>query len=439
MMNPQINLFSKSLLFFIATALYAQTNVPLLSLSDALDLGAKANTTYQRVHSANVMAQNDVTTARTTLLPTLAYTSNLNTVGPNFKGEPDLNPATHTAYNTWFTNTIGATWTLFDGLGSWNNLSSRKTTQSAVETHGDYLTSQIHAQIMLAYYDISRQQSILHLRHESLNFSDERLTIAKSNHNIGAASLLNEQQAILDRNADSTAMLVQILNAAQSHRQLNWLLARDAETAFSVDSVIPVDSSLQRDDLWAKTLEHSQPLAEARLRAQAASLDYHTALGSVLPTVQAFANYEFLNQYGDPAVGAPSTSINNQGLIVGVTLTMPLFEGGKSVAKVSNAHEAQVLADIQVQETTQQLARDFAQAFAAYQQSIETLKLQEDNFAVAESTLALAMGQFRIGALSTLDLRSIQVSQQAAGNALYTARFDAKNTEIAVKLLAGIL
>jgi len=427
-----MRLLSCFTLAMFASLGYSQS---MLTLADALQYSETGNTTVQRTRSANVTAQNDVTNAQSSLLPSVIWTTDANRVGPNFGGDPDLNLSTRTAYKTRITNTLGAKWTIFDGLGSWANLDSRKINMQATEAHGITLASQVRAQIAVAYFDVSRQQSLQQLRQEALLFSGERLTLAMAKRKIGAGMLLDEQQATLDRNTDSLAWLKAQNAAQQSKRQLNWMLGREVETSFRVDSVIPVDSTLRRDELWIMIRNNSPALREAQLREQAAKSDVRTAWGSVMPSLLAYANYTFLNQYSNPI--APTSSAN-QGLLVGLTLTMPLYEGGKSVAKLGSARESQTLAEIQLHEVEQQLQRDFAQAYADYTQSIAALKLAEANDVLAKSSLELAMGQYKLGALTSFDLRRIQDSEQVAGNAYYTARFDAMAATIQVKLLAGL-
>ena len=422
-------------MLFFAAATYAQNDSSVLSLSEALALGDKNNLAVQVGNQNKQSAQNDLQNAQSSLYPSLTFTSDLSRVGPNFRGDPYLNAASRGSYQTKWSNVLGARWTLFDGMASWTSIDARKKQLGATTAHNDLLIAQLHLQITLTYYDIAQQQSLYALRQQALQVSQERLRIAQAKRTMGAATLLEEQQAQLDRNADSSVVLHQILILSQSKQQLNWLLVRAYDSPLQVDTLLAIDTSLVREALWKQVQDNSPALREGRLRVQVAQTESKTAQATLFPIVQAYANYNFLDQFDNPST---PTEAHNQGLLFGLNLSIPVFEGGRSSIRLSNAKISVQQATLQQQQLENQLQHDFNEAFNSYEQSLCTWKLEVENDSLAATALELAMGQFKIGALSSLDLRRVQESRATAGTNLYSARFQAKSAELALRYLAGL-
>ena len=417
---------------------YAQTNsaesLPLLPLSEALRLGQASNLSLQKSAAQVNIANNDLSAARGSQLPSLSLLSDYGRVGPNFKGDPMLNPASRTQYDVAWKTGISAKWVVFDGFAAWANVDSRRAALEAAMARGITQGQLVNAQVSLAYHEVVRQQALHTLRSESFAVTQERLRIASARHKLGVTGVLDEQQATLDRNADSAAWLKSGLALQQARRQLNSWLARDPETPFRADSLVALDSGLDRAALLALAKQNSPALKEARIKLEATKADAKVAAAIFYPNVALYAGYNFLEEYsGDH----PGTNVHAQGTLYGVQLSMPLYEGGRSSAAIKSADEQVRLAEFNLRELELKLENDFAQAYAQYAQALAGLALEESNAGLADSALAMAMGQYRIGAIASVDLKRVQDSQLEARSRAVSARFDAKAAEILVKWLAG--
>jgi len=423
-------------LLVLPAALAFSQDAPRLSLEQALALAQVDNTALLRSRSQTIQAHSDLAQARGPLWPTLSVLSDFSRLGPNLAGDRRYNPSSafKAAYDDQWATTFSARWSVFDGFAARYTSASRQGLEDAAKARESGQELSTSAQVTVAYREVSRQQLLLQVRVEGLQVSQERLVVAHGRASAGTASLLDEQQAQLSDNTDSATLLKQTLSLSQARRQLNWLLGRDPETPFQVEDSIPLPPLPPRDELLREARDHSPSLAEARAREASAAADIKAQRAEFLPTLSIYSNYAFLNQLHD---SSPPPNAYWQSLQYGVQLSMPLFEGGKSVAKRRGLEEAYRQSQIAVREAELALARDLAQAYAAAEQAQTNQDLAARNAELAGKTLELALLQYRVGALAGVDLDRIQQSASEARSNAVSARCDAATAQVQLYLLAG--
>ncbi|HSQ43009.1 MAG TPA: TolC family protein [Fibrobacteraceae bacterium] len=424
----------KWFLILAVTSALAQSD-SVLTLDAAMQLILERNPTIQETHISNRQARNDVAATRGALLPTFSLNSDVSRVGPDFESGPDLNQATRTTYRTKWLTTLGATWTLFDGLSNWRTHQQRKSQAKAIQAHGKLVEQQSRLAISSVYLAVVQQQSLLRLQKQMLTISRERLTIVQTRRSIGSASLLEEQQALLDCHADSMALLEQDYAFAQSRRQLNQLLDRDLEFPFEVEPSFFLDSLPDEDSLWRLAQNYAPSMAEARLQVLASQSALQASQGTLFPSLKAYANYNFMEEYGHRL---DSADVHDHGFLVGLALSMPLYDGGQKRAQRQQAREHLSLAKIQEHQAERQFLWDFEQAKQQYRQARVLLELSRENDSLASVATDLALAQYRMGAISSLDLRQAQEKRLNFGVALVNAQYHAKNAELQRKSLCGL-
>jgi outer membrane protein TolC len=77
--------------------------------------------------------------------------------------------------------------------------------------------------------------------------------------------------------------------------------------------------------------------------------------------------------------------------------------------------------------------------FRSYQNNLELVDLERDNLSNAEQTLDIALERFRLGTISSLELREAQRSFLESENRLINSQFEAKVAETELLRLSGEL
>lgn len=426
----------KAALFLFPALAWCQESAPRLSLDDALAMAREGNTSILRARSQSAQAQADLSAANGALWPSLSALSDLGRLGPNFPGDPRYNPSSafRSAADDQWSTSLSARWVVFDGLATLSSRQSRRGLATAAQARESWQNLSIPAQVAVAYHEISRQQVLVEAAALDLSVSEERLSIARSRLEVGTVSVLDRQQAQLDDNSDSSALLRQKLSLYQSRRQLNWLLGRDPEIPFRVDDSIPLLPLPPRDELLREAKDRSPVLAEAKAMESAAAADERGSLAAFLPSLDLYTNYAILDQFRDDH---PPANTSWQSWQYGVQLSVPVFDGGASLARNRGLHEAFRQAQINMRETELALDRDLSQAYAAAEQALVNEDLESRNAELADNTLKLALVQYKLGALSGIDLRRVQETNLQARSGAISARTDASAAQIQLFLLAG--
>jgi outer membrane protein TolC len=408
----------------------------ILSLQDALTLVQGQNLKVLAQAPVRRLSALQIDNAQASLWPTLSLTSDLSRPGPNLGGDPMLNAASRSQYETSWRTNLAFKWVVFNGFGNWENLELAKVSASTTQARSEVELLQIRSQVASTYWEVARNQELHKLRLLNLERSSELLRIAQAKRAIGAGTLLESRQAELDRNADQSAELKQRLSVRQSQRNLNALLNRDLETEFQVDSLAPMDTSLSKDALLASMQQNHPILKAAQLSEKASETGIRVAGSDWYPEVSVYANYNLLEQFNDQN---PPPDLHRQGMLWGAQLTVPLFEGGSTRTKLASAKESRELARMTTQMIRADLDQSLAVSWANFQQSVELWRIEINNASLADSTFQMAVEQFRLGALSATEMRRFQESSAEAATRSAMARFDAKQTEITVLSLAGML
>jgi outer membrane protein TolC len=217
---------------------------------------------------------------------------------------------------------------------------------------------------------------------------------------------------------------------------LNGLLGRDAATAFRVEDSIPVADPGTLAELLALAREKESGLAEAKAKAQASSAQ-STAAGAsaIAPVVSAYATYNFLNRWHDDP---PPPSLSNQGFVYGLQATWTLFSGGSQTAQWRAAKAQARAAEFAQADSALQLERAVGQAWDVWARSQAALSLGDRDMGLADSTLNLSIAQYKVGALSGIDLRQAQETALLAKSRYISSRWNARAASVQLRVLADL-
>lgn len=410
--------------------LYSQE--PVLVVSDAVRFALEANTTLQKTSAQMLIAEQEARQQRGSGFPTLNLNSDLSRPGPNLRQDPWLNQASRSQYESVWRTSLQAKWVVFDGGSNTSQWESRKTLVEAAKERVNFQKRNVEVLVTYAYWDLVRQNQLLQLAKQSREYSNERLRLVLARREMGSANLLEEQQALLDRNADSAAEFRQAMLREQARRQLNWYMGKNLEASITVvDSIVP-DATNGLFLASTPQADAMPEIREAMRRRESAQASVRAVRSEWLPEVSLYANYNFLEQYSDDP---PPPHGHSQGMLYGVQLSMPLYEGGKSTARLQAARETERVQELTVKELREAWERDLALARAQFAQALDLVSLEEGNGLLADSLLAVSLRQFELGAMSGMDLRRVQLSRTDAMERLVTAQFSAKSAEIQLRML----
>lgn len=410
----------------------------VLSLEDALKIALENNFEIKIAQNNLKIDTTNNNLGNAGILPTLSANltnnnSQLNTKQTQADGSiRELN----NAKNFNLSYGVGLDWTVFDGL----SMFARKEQLATLEAQGK---SELQATILnrisdvyLAYYDLVQQQQIMASIDSAIVVSNQRVTTADNRFSIGKASKLELLNAKVDLNTDKSLLLNQQEVYKNTKIKLNELLARDLQIDFKVVDKIAFEENLNYDELKDLANKQNPQLQAQILNKKIAELNLKQIKGNRYPTVRLTSGYNFTRS--EASLGFITQS-SGQGFVYGINASVPIFDGFLQNKREKTAQYEIENASLVLNQQKVALESQLASFYQSYQTNLELIKIEAENVEIARQNLDITLAKFRIGTITTIEVRTAQQNFIEASVRFATAQYQTKISEINLKELAGTL
>lgn len=319
------------------------------------------------------------------------------------------------------TASLGLAWLLFDfgardaSLENARQLLIAATASFDATLHGLFLSA------VQAYHNAQAARAALAAARLSEKASQESLIAAETRYRVGTGTPADRLQA---QTAWSQATLARI-RAEGEVRNADGVLANvmgfDASRPLQLAELpaqLPESETgaAQRDvDVLIAEARQRRPdlqAAEAQLAAAQAAIDAARASGR--PSLSLGASTGWQRSDG---IGAHSSSL-------GLTLSIPLFSGYETTYRVRTAEAQHQSRSAQRERLRQQVALDVWRAYQALGTAGQSLKTTADLLASAEQSERVALGRYKAGVGTILDVLNAQSALAAARQQRIQAMLD---------------
>lgn len=413
----------------------------VMTLDNALAIGMKNNYNILMARNQLAVNKNDEHYAFGAFLPQLNATASKvwssNNLNASFENNRKVN--VKGARSNVANLTIGLGWTLFDGLRVFASEASLKDIEEMGALRVKSQVIGTISAIMGAYYNIVQQKQQLESLDSQMAISQARVDIARNEFLSGLGSKIDLLQAEVDLNAEKAAYLQQQALIEKSKNTLNQIIVLDPAPDYDVSDSIPVDTTLTLDQFQVRVLTDNPDLLEARKNIQLSGYTLKETEGLYFPTIAFNSNLSFGKQNSQPTNPYQSLFNQSQGLNYGFSASIPIFNGFNVTRQVRDARLNQLYARLSYQNLKSQLSLSLKNAFRDYEFYIRDLKLEEQNLAVAQENVRVALAAFREGQTTTIEVKTAQQGLADAVSRLISARYNARLSETTLLQLRGDL
>jgi outer membrane protein TolC len=410
----------------------------LLKLEDAVKIALENNFAI-RIASNNLkMDEANATIGNAGMLPKV--TANIldnNSIQNSSQTRQDgTKTELNNAKNKSLTYGVGLDWTVFDGFKMFAKNSQLAELQKLGDSNLKLTITTKISDVNTTYFDLVQQQQQLAAIDSSLVISNQRLTIAQNRFSIGKASKLEVLNAQVDLNTDQTVQLKQRETLANTKIILNQLLARDVKKAFFVVEEIVVDKNLLLPALTDLALKQNPQLEAQIINKRVAELQLKQVIANRYPVVKVTTGYNFAESQS--SLGFTSSSYA-RGLNYGFSASLNLFDGfaQKRTEKIAKLEIEN--SKIAINQQTNALTAQLESGYQTYITNLDLMDLEDKNEAIAKQNLEITLEKFRIGTITPIEFRTAQLNFINAKVRNTIAQFQAKQSEINLKELAGNL
>ncbi|MEN9958184.1 MAG: hypothetical protein RLZZ474_428 [Bacteroidota bacterium] len=413
----------------------------VLRLEDAIQQGLQNQYSIQILKKREIQAANDNSLGNAGFLPTITGTATKNyTVSgldQEFFGGLRA-PLIQSGVKSNNGNAgVTMAWTLYDGKGMFVLRDRFKELQNLGTKQTETSIENLIAQISTLYYDIIRQDLRVNNFRKGLEISNDRLKLAKDRYEVGQGSKVDYYSAQVDYNEDKALLLAQEQSDLNTKISLNTLLVRPHLTSFQTLSIIDLLPKLNLSELKEMALKQNPTLMLALVSKKISDLDTRNLKSQQTPQIDLLAGYAVNNVVNGAGFGVQrgSSDVFNYGL----RATINIFDGYNQKRRIQNAKINAEIAQLQIEDTKNQLIAAIERSYTAYENALNLISLEIENYTIAKQNIDIAFDRFKIGIATSYELREVQRNAVAAETRLIEARYAAKSAEIELIRLSGNL
>ena len=426
-----MNRLRLKIIIFLALLSPLLTAQERMTLDEAILQALEHNYSLKITRNNESIARNNVSIAP--FLPAVTGTgreSQTNTRSITSAGNDDR------SLNNQYTAGIALNWRLFDGLGMFAAYNRQKELLAMSSQRVKISIENLILRLSSEYYNIIVQQNRMESALTSLALSRSRYEIAEEKYLLGVISGLELQQARIDLNADSSAVLTRQETVKSAYIRLTNLLNAGHEINFSISDTIILAREMKIDSLREQTLLYNNQLLLARQGEQLSQYDLESVRAARYPTLNFSTGYNITrNEFPRQ----PVTFNETGGVNWGFNISWNIFSGFETSRRISNAKIDAENSKLAYLDAENEILGDLELLYNTYRNNIIVTTFEAQSVEVTQASLEIAMERYRLGSLSGLEFREYQNNYLNAIDRRLTALYQAKISETNLRLLAGEL
>ncbi len=412
-------------------------NAQKLTLQEAIDLGLKNNFDIQLSRNEVEISKLNNSFGMAGGLPTVVGTANdqesIINIHQKLNSGVDIkrNGVTSNALNA---NILGSI-VLFNGyrIKATQQKLNALQKQTEASLNADILT--LVQNVMVSYYGIVKQQNFIEALQQSIELSENQLSLVKLKQQIGLANNADLFQSQIDLNTRMQEMQQQQLFMIQAKTDLANLLN------LATTSEIEINDSIVNED----PLEYNEVLTSIEQNPLLISLSQQIKVNELIEkeiasqrkfSLRANAGLNLSNNKS----GAGQVLLNQSyGPYVGLNLSVPIYNGGINKRQTSIAKVNTQQATLTKEQILASYKTSVLKLYQTYASSVEQLNTQKNTFQLAKQLVDLSTKRFELGAATILELREAQKSFEDAAYQLVSLKYTLKLAEIELKKISNKL
>ncbi|MGM9777668.1 MAG: TolC family protein, partial [Prevotella sp.] len=339
------------------------------TLDDCLDYAIKNNISLQKQQLSRLSAVEDIKQSQKALLPSLsANTSQM------FGWRPWINDQTTTVANGTITNKISKTyyngsygvnanWTVWNGNKNHNTVKLNKLTEQKAELDSATTALQLKEQIASLYVQILYLTEAIGVSRQSLETSIKNEERGKTMMDVGKMSKADLAQLTAQRAQDEYNLVNAQSQIANAKKELKQLLELTNVESFEI--FIPNDIEQANDqkaletipalaEIYQAAVTTRPEIASAQLAIKSSDVSLAIAKAGKMPTIGINGSLgTSSSSMSDRAWGQQMKTNFDAG--VGVSLSVPIFDGRQTKTAVNKAVIQRRQAELDLQNNEKQL------------------------------------------------------------------------------------
>jgi TolC family type I secretion outer membrane protein len=315
-----------------------------------------------------------------------------------------------------YTTTLSVNQVIYDFGKTGGGLDAARSGVQSAEWDADRVKQEVVLNVKQAYYALLQANKLLTVAQQTLDQTDGHLRQAEAFFRAGSKPRFDVTRAEVDVN---TARLG-LINAKNDVRlrtiALYNAMGIDPAGDIAIEDIFIQPAAVSSlDQVQREALEGRSDLLKTAADIHAAQARIRAAESNYLPTLSANGSYNWAHGTTETTLPAGSGLGELHGDIrnswnAGVLLSMPLFEGGLTKGKVSEARANLRALEAQRDGLRQSILLEVNQAYADLDNAAARISVMESSRLKAKENLDLAEGRYQAGVGPSLEVTDAQVA-----------------------------
>jgi len=309
---------------------------------------------------------------------------------------------------------------LFDGFKTMNEVNAAKENIKSAQQNYRFTSSEVRLNLRTAFINLLKAQELIHVAEEIVKIRRDNLVLITLRYESG----LEHRGALLTAEANGAEASFELAQANRdvglAQRQLTKEMGRKEFKPMSVLGDFAVRDTVKEKPDFEVLAKGNPSLLQLVAKKNAASFDIKSAYADFAPQLSGKAGADRASAHWPP---------RNDNWNLGLSLTMPIFEGGLRLAQVSQAQAAYNQAAANERSTRDSVVVTLEQTWATLQDDIETVQVQRKSLDAAEERSKIAEAQYSTGFIAFDNWTIIEDNLVKAKRAFLDAQANALLTE----------
>jgi outer membrane protein TolC len=286
---------------------------------------------------------------------------------------------------------LSGTQLLFDGTKTANSVRAAAENIAASRAAYRFASADVRRRLRIAFINLLKMQELIGLTDEIYKIRETDMDLIRLRYESG----MEHKGALLTAQANLEQALFEIVQAKRNQDAARRQLLKEmgARQYFPVKvkgNFAVQDSESDKPDFEALARKHPSFLNVVAKTNQAA-FNRNAAYGRFFPSVSA---------QGGTGMSGSTLPVRDEEWSVGVAASLPIFEGGLRHAQVSQAQAVLAQAQADQRSTQDALTLALEQTWAALQDAMALVSIQQKFLAAVEERAKIAEAQYSTGFIS---------------------------------------
>ena len=329
---------------------------------------------------------------------------------------------------------LAVNWQIFDGF----KMFATKKRLEELERNGEYafrkdLNETVY-NVITSYYNIVMLNEQIHATLEQIDLYNDRYFLAQRRFEIGTGAKYEVLEAQVDLNEQRSNLLSLQNSVAVAKSSLSNLMGKRPDTNYQVVDTIMVNPIPEITDAQNKIDQQNPDILLANSDLAILMQTKKEINAARLPSINLGGFYNFARN----ANGAGFTLLNQTyGPSGSIGISIPLFNGIIVKKQLAVADIQVKNQDLTIAQTKNDIQTSLSNAYINYHNFLKAVELEKSNLVLATENISIATERYKVLNITSVELRQIQISYNAAKNRLYNALYQAKVAEAGIALLTG--